>query len=49
MLRLPISQISRGRVADPRVRRRSDRAMDVLQYGTAAPALAVVALLAILR
>jgi hypothetical protein len=49
MLHLPLSRVSHDRVVDPLVGRRSDRAMDVLQYATAGLALAVVALLAILH
>ena len=49
MAHLPISHVRGNRVADRRASTRSDRAMDVLQYGTAALALAVVALLAVLR
>ena len=49
MSHLPISHVRRDRVTDPSASTRSDRAMDVLQYGMAALALAVVALLAVLR
>lgn len=49
MLHLPLPRVSHDRVVDPSAGRRSDRAMDVLQYATAGFALAVVVLLAILH
>jgi hypothetical protein len=49
MLHLPISQVRGDRVVDPRAVSHADRAMDVLQYGTAALALVFVALLAAFR
>jgi hypothetical protein len=49
MLHLPISRARRDPVAGGRVGRRTDRAMDVLQYGMAGLALLVVALLAVFR
>ena len=49
MLHLPLSRVTHERVVDPLAGRRSDHAMDVLQYATAGFALAVVVLLAILH
>jgi hypothetical protein len=49
MLHLPISHADDGRMADPDTGARRDRAMAVLQYGTAGLALLVVAVLAVLR
>lgn len=49
MLDQPISEIHPDRVIAPPIGQRADRAMDVLQYGVAIMALAVVALLAILH
>lgn len=49
MLHQAIPQVHPDRVITPPVGQRSDRAMDVFQYGTALLALAVVALLAVLH
>lgn len=48
MLHEPISQGQPGRIAPP-TQRPSDHAMDILQYGTAVLAIAVVVLLAAIR
>jgi hypothetical protein len=48
MLRQSISQAPSPRVP-PRVQRRSDRAMEMLQYGVAFLAIAVAVLLAAVR
>ena len=49
MLHLPISHVRRDSLGEGRVSRRTDRAMDVLQYGLAGLALLVAALLAVFR
>ena len=49
MLQQPISPINPDGVIAAPIRERADRSMDVLQYGVALMALAVVALLAILH
>lgn len=49
MLHPPIFQIGSDRVIAPTDAERTDRAMDVLQYGTAILALVVVGLLAIIH
>ena len=48
MLRQSVSQVPAPRVP-PRVQRRSDRAMEMLQYGIAFLAIAAVVLLAAVR
>ena len=50
MLQQEISQIPpTAGIIEPRVSKRADRAMGVLQYGTALLAIAVAALLAAIR